>query len=85
MASANLASMNVQELLNLRKQVDATLAQRRTDLEKQLKDLGGLDGARVGRGARGSKLAGRTVPPKYRDKAGNVWSGRGMQPKWLVE
>ena len=23
------------------------------------------------------------VPPKYRDSAGNEWSGRGLQPRWL--
>lgn len=25
------------------------------------------------------------VPPKYRDAFGNEWTGRGRQPKWLVE
>lgn len=25
------------------------------------------------------------VPPKYRDQSGNVWSGRGMKPRWLQE
>lgn len=24
-------------------------------------------------------------PPKYRDQAGNVWSGRGPRPRWLKE
>lgn len=24
------------------------------------------------------------VPAKYRDDAGNTWSGRGSQPRWLV-
>ena len=24
-----------------------------------------------------------TVAPKYRDEAGNTWSGRGLQPVWL--
>jgi DNA-binding protein H-NS len=27
--------------------------------------------------------AGSKVPVKYRDKAGNSWSGRGLQPNWL--
>ena len=26
---------------------------------------------------------GQKVPPKYRDAAGNVWSGRGLKPRWL--
>jgi DNA-binding protein H-NS len=27
--------------------------------------------------------AGGKVAAKYRDAAGNTWSGRGLQPKWL--
>jgi DNA-binding protein H-NS len=33
---------------------------------------------------RTSKLAGRKVAPKYRDKSGNTWSGRGAQPRWMT-
>ena len=30
------------------------------------------------------KLAGRKVPPKYRNPAtGKTWSGRGMKPGWM--
>ena len=32
--------------------------------------------------ARGPKAGGK-VAAKYRDDAGNTWSGRGLQPKWL--
>lgn len=28
---------------------------------------------------------GQKVPVKYRDLAGQTWSGRGLQPKWLRE
>lgn len=28
--------------------------------------------------------AGTKVAPKYRDDAGNTWTGRGKQPKWVV-
>jgi DNA-binding protein H-NS len=31
---------------------------------------------------RGPKAGGK-VAVKYRDDAGNTWSGRGLQPKWL--
>lgn len=38
--------------------------------------------ASTGRG----KRLGRTVPPKYRHpESGQTWSGRGLQPRWLVE
>lgn len=28
---------------------------------------------------------GRKVPAKYGDGKGNLWSGRGLKPKWLKE
>jgi DNA-binding protein H-NS len=28
--------------------------------------------------------AGTKVAPKYRDEAGNTWTGRGKQPKWVA-
>lgn len=28
-------------------------------------------------------LAGKKVPAKYTDGAGNTWSGRGLKPNWL--
>jgi DNA-binding protein H-NS len=38
-----------------------------------------------GRKARSKRSATvKKVAPKYRDKAGNTWSGRGKQPKWVV-
>jgi len=39
-----------------------------------------------GRGSRGSKSKGGSVPAKYRDPAtGAEWSGRGRAPKWVTE
>ena len=32
---------------------------------------------------KGRAKAARKVAVKYRDKAGNAWSGRGNQPRWL--
>jgi DNA-binding protein H-NS len=32
---------------------------------------------------RQSPVAGKKVPVKYRDDAGNAWTGRGNQPRWL--
>lgn len=28
--------------------------------------------------------AGSKVAPRYKDEAGNTWTGRGRQPKWVV-
>jgi DNA-binding protein H-NS len=46
-----------------------------------------LDGALNGRnGKRHSALAGRKLEPKFRNPANKqeIWSGRGLRPKWLV-
>jgi DNA-binding protein H-NS len=84
--TANLTNMDVTQLLELRKQIDATLMQKRGDLEKQLRELGTLtDGATTGRGRRGaSALKGRKVAAKYRGPSGELWAGRGAKPRWLV-
>lgn len=39
-----------------------------------------------GRGRKRSALAGKKVPPKYRNPADKqeTWTGRGRQPLWLV-
>lgn len=30
------------------------------------------------------KSAGKKIPVKYRDDAGNTWTGRGLKPRWLT-
>src|SRR5215475_6020499 len=83
MAKLNLSRMDVESLATLRKQVDELLLKRRADIESQLGALAALTGERVRRG-RGSSLKGIKVAPKYRDRAGNTWAGRGAKPRWLV-
>jgi DNA-binding protein H-NS len=84
-AKINLSGMDVPALMALRAQIDDALAQRRTELEQQLKELGkAVDGA-ARDGRRGtSPLAGRKVAAKYRGPGGETWAGRGQKPKWLV-
>ena len=40
---------------------------------------------RVAKNPRSAKTVTQAhkVPAKYRDSAGNEWSGRGLQPRWL--
>jgi DNA-binding protein H-NS len=85
MAMVNLTRMDVAALLKLRGEIDRQLSTRRQQLEKQLSHLGVRQGG-PGQGRRGrvSSLKGRKAPIKYRDKSGNVWAGRGAQPKWLT-
>jgi|SRR5215472_2372294 len=83
MPKVSLSGMTVEALMDLRKQVDETLHQRRTELQQQLERMGVVGGRRVVRGG-GSALRGRKVPPKYRGPSGETWAGRGARPRWLV-
>jgi DNA-binding protein H-NS len=81
----NLTKMSVDELLKLRDDVGAALQDRASQMQRNLAQL--HDWATPGNGrrmGRGSALAGRKVPIKYRDKSGNHWSGRGAQPRWMM-
>jgi DNA-binding protein H-NS len=81
---ANLKGMNVEALMNLRRQVDKRLAEVRTELEKQLEALSGQVPSKRKAVRTGSSLRGRKVPPKYRSRSGETWAGRGARPKWMV-
>lgn len=35
------------------------------------------------RASGGTPRPGNKLPPKYRDDAGNAWTGRGSTPRWL--
>ena len=86
MAKINLSRMDVQALIDLRKQVEETLVSQRSTLERQLVALGGSVasfGGKVARGGRGSALKGKKVAPKYRGPDGETWAGRGATPRWL--
>ena len=81
--TASLSSMSVEQLLKLRDDVEKVLSQKADQLKNQLSMLGGeVD---TGRPRRRSRMKGRKVPVKYRDKEGNTWAGRGAQPRWLRE
>jgi DNA-binding protein H-NS len=83
MPRVNLSGMNVQALMSLRDQVDKRLLECRAELEKL---LAALDGQPKGKVIRiSSSLKGRKVPPKYRNRSGETWAGRGARPRWLAE
>jgi DNA-binding protein H-NS len=81
MPKTNLSSMSVEQLLQLRDDVGKELNRKSTELRSQLAMLGAEIAS--GRG-RGGSLKGKKVPPKYRDRAGNTWAGRGVRPRWIV-
>jgi DNA-binding protein H-NS len=78
-----LGSMSVEALLKLRDDIEKVLSSKANELKNQLARLGSEIAPRM-RGPR-SSLKGRTVPIKYRDRSGNTWAGRGVQPVWLRE
>jgi DNA-binding protein H-NS len=82
MPKTNLRSMSVEQLMQLRDDVGKELNRKAVELRDQLARLGGEVGPSRGRG--GSALRGKKVPPKYRDRSGNTWAGRGARPRWLV-
>jgi DNA-binding protein H-NS len=85
-AKINLSRMDVQALIDLRKQIEDTLVSQRTKLERQLEALGSSIaslGGKMARGGRGSAMKGKKVAPKYRSPDGETWAGRGATPRWL--
>ncbi len=82
----SLASMSIDALLKMRDEIGAVLSRKASDLRKELRAIGS-DYADVGRIAIYGKksMKARKIAPKYRDKHGNVWAGRGAQPLWLRE
>jgi DNA-binding protein H-NS len=88
MPKVNLSGLNVEGLMELRKEIDVALEKRRAEIQKQLERMDLLHGETAARrrgGRRKSALKGRKVPPKYRSPSGETWAGRGARPKWLVE
>ena len=83
MPKIDLSGMTVDALMDLRKQIDEILSERRAELEKQLERMGVITSRVAGRGG-GHALKGKKVPPKYRGPSGETWAGRGARPRWLV-
>jgi DNA-binding protein H-NS len=79
--------MSLDALVQLREDVTEALSNQAAGLRAQLANLtgGAPTRGRAKRASRKSKLGGRKVAPKYRDKAGHTWSGRGAQPRWMTE
>lgn len=80
-ARINITSMDVENLLALREQVDAKLREHQQALHKQLSRLSPSSP----KGS--SSLAGRKVAAKYRSKKDPslTWAGRGATPLWMRE
>jgi DNA-binding protein H-NS len=92
MAGLNIKSLDVDELLSLRAEIDKRLTEKRRLLEKQLSMLASDNGSGAATvralasydRRKFSALKGRKIEPKYRGPDGETWAGRGAQPRWLT-
>lgn len=83
---------NLQNLLaqqaELEKKIESTRSQERAEAVGKVKAMMaeyGLTAADIGgRASASAPRSTRKVAPKFRDAAGNTWSGRGLKPKWLT-
>ena len=74
----DLASMSVQALVNLREEIANVLSRKADEFRAQLAAIN--DAAQ----AHSSEKKTRKVAPKYRGPKGELWSGRGLKPRWLT-
>ncbi len=98
MAKLKLKAMSMVDLIALRDQINAALSKKiegeRSQLQNRLDALsafgaGGRVAKRRGRPpgttpTRRSAAAGKKVAPKYRGPEGELWTGRGNTPRWMV-
>lgn len=83
----------LQQLLDqqaaLAREIDATRREAKTEAVVKVRALMteyGLSAADlvVRNGPKVGATKGGKVAAKYKDDGGNVWSGRGLQPRWLT-
>jgi DNA-binding protein H-NS len=88
--SKNIENMSYSELAAMQARIErmkiekqnaerAAVKQKLLDIAKEAGfDIHDLIDGRKGKGTRGK------VAAKYRDGAGNTWTGRGRMPRWMV-
>ncbi|MGO4814348.1 H-NS family nucleoid-associated regulatory protein [Cupriavidus sp. 2MCAB6] len=80
----------VQKISELQKQAEEIKAREQASVIADIRqkiDQYGLTADDLGFGAKpaAGKKATRKVPVRYRDGAGNTWTGRGKRPGWLTQ
>jgi DNA-binding protein H-NS len=72
---ADIARMKIEKQSSERAALKEKLTKIATDAGFDLHELFGKGGRTKGKGS---------VAVKYRDKAGNTWTGRGRMPRWMT-
>lgn len=89
MPKISIASLNVDQLIDLRRDIDRRLTEHQHAIEKKLKTI---ESNRGGRGSlpesrrdprKRSSMLGVKITPKYRGPNGETWAGRGAMPRWM--
>jgi DNA-binding protein H-NS len=89
--NTSVASMSIEALFRLRDEVAEAISSRAIELRNQLEQLTGRKtqgwkpGRNGGNKARLDGRKGRKVAPQFRSKKDRkqVWSGRGVTPRWM--
>lgn len=74
---------SIDTLIAQREQLDAQIQQHKAETVATIRNLMTQTGLTVKDLAEPKPAAAKKVQVKYRDAAGNTWTGRGLQPKWL--
>jgi DNA-binding protein H-NS len=88
--SKNLGSMSFAELSEMQTRIERMKIEKqnaeRVALRQKLTDLAKQHGfdihELIGNGRKGKGKG--SVAVKYRDSAGNTWTGRGRMPRWMT-
>jgi DNA-binding protein H-NS len=75
-ADISLDTMPIDELLTMRRDIDALLEVKGTAMQKLLYEIE----RRIGR----LQIPRPKRQPKYRGPNGETWGGRGRRPDWIV-
>lgn len=94
MAKVDLQALSYKELRDLHvriaDEIEARKQAEKSDVQKKVRELvanAGFDIEEIVGAPNGKSLKGRKIPPKYRNPKNpeETWTGRGRQPKWLVQ
>ena len=70
------------DLLAQRNDVDAQIAAQKAEAVQQVRDFMAVMGVTVD-DLTGGRRRGSAKPAKYRNEAGQTWTGIGQRPRWL--
>jgi DNA-binding protein H-NS len=81
---SSLHSLSNQALCKLRDEIDEVLKSRAESLQEEIDRLVGPTSSANIEHRRDPGKGRRKVAPKYRGPHGEMWSGRGLKPRWLT-